>query len=315
MIQYKSLSSSSIIDLVAPGSPVTVHQVREAVQQVKALNFQARVPSDLSILSTSYRGKTFSSLEFNKNKFEHLKNALIASDSEAVWCIRGGYGSQKLMPFLMKMKKPKKPKIFIGYSDATVLQMFLNLKWKWPVLHFPVLVHIKDCSSASLKRFKNVIQGVQKNQEFSALKLLNEKYTGKRTIHSYLTGGNLTLIQSSIGTPWAGSFQNKILFLEDVGETAYRLDRALWQMLNSGVFRGVKAVVLGDFISSSSKKENSKIRKLFRSFASRVSFPVIEGVPCGHGSKKEVLPFLTSCSLKISSQGKAHLHIASPFHY
>ena len=217
------------------------------------------------------------------------------------------------MPFVMKMKKPAKPKVFIGYSDATVLQMFLNLEWKWPVLHFPVLIHIKGCSSASLKRFKHLVRGTQTIQRFSHLRLLNNKYLGRKIIHSRLMGGNLTLIQSSIGTPWAGSFQNKILFLEDIGETAYRLDRALWQMLNAGVFKGVKAVALGDFISSDLKNNRSQIRKVFQFFASRVSFPVVEGVPCGHGAKKEALPFLTSCSLKIQAQGKADLDITNPF--
>lgn len=315
MIQYKPLSSSSVIDLVVPGSPVTIDQIQKAVQQVEALGFKARIPSTsyLRLLLTSYSKGQLSTSDYNKNKFKHLKKALVAPDSEAVWCIRGGYGSQKIMPFLMKMKRPTKPKVFIGYSDATVLQMFFNLKWKWPVLHFPVLVHIKDCSSASLKRFKHLVQGTQKNQSFSRLKLLNNKYTGARKIHSCLTGGNLTLIQSSIGTPWAGSFQSKVLFLEDIGETAYRLDRALWQMLNAGVFKGVKAVVLGDFISSDLKNNRSQIKKVFQSFASHVAFPVVEGIPCGHGSKKEALPFLTSCSLKIQSHGKASLHIASPF--
>ena len=249
---------------------------------------------------------------FNK-KFRHLKTALEAPDSEAIWCIRGGYGSQKIMPFLFKMKKPIKPKLFIGYSDVTVLQVFFNRKWKWPVLHFPVLIHLQDCSSSGLQRFKRIVKGSLRQQSFLRLKLLNTNYKGPGEIKSYLTGGNLTLIQSSIGTPWEGSFQNKLLFLEDTGEAPYRLDRALWQMLSAGVFKGVKGVVLGDFVFSGSKNNRWEIKEVFRSFASQVSFPVVEGVPCGHGKKKEALPFLTSCSLKVQAQGRASLHIASPF--
>ena len=312
------LSSSSLIDLVVPGSPVTSEQIQEAVKQVEQLGFKARIPSnsDLRFLLASKKvnlSEISSSDFFLNKKFQHLKTALTATDSKAVWCIRGGYGSQKMMPLLLKMKKPVKPKLFIGYSDVTVLQVFFNLKWKWPVLHFPVLVHLKDCSSSSLQRFKKLVKGSLQQQSFLNLKVLNQKYTGSKKINSRLTGGNFTLIQSSIGTPWAGSFRNKILFLEDIGEAPYRLDRALWQMLNAGVFKGVKAVALGDFTASGLKNNRSEIKEVFRSFAARVSFPVVEGVPCGHGKKKEALPFMVSSKLIIQSKGKACLHIVSPF--
>ena len=319
-----SLKSSSIIDLVTPGSSVTSKQVREAIKRVESLGFKARFcgsiikSSDLS-RSASPHIISLNSSVINK-KFQNLKKALIASDSEAIWCVRGGYGSQKLMPHLLKMRKPLKPKIFIGYSDVTVIHTFLNEKWKWPSLHFPVLAHMSNSSLATLQRFKSLLKGNQKQQSFLNLKLLNTDFINKKfrpknkiCISSYLTGGNLSLIHSSIGTPWAGSFQNKILFLEDIGEAPYRLDRALWQMLNAGVFKGIKALVLGDFIYSVSKRSKYEMKKVFQSFADHVSFPVVEGVPCGHGLKKEALPFMTSCQLLIPLSGKVQLRIASPF--
>ncbi|MDE0119802.1 MAG: LD-carboxypeptidase [Bdellovibrionales bacterium] len=365
-----SLSSSSVIDLVAPGSSVTVDQIQESVKQVEALGFKARLqvrPVNLQVSDTA----SFIKPAITSEKFQFLKKALTVSDSEAVWCIRGGYGSQKLMPYLLRMKQPQKPKIFIGYSDVTVIQLFLAQKWKWPSLHFPVLVHVKDSSSAALRRFKALLTGIQKQQSFSGLKLLNpecvsqkqgsiknkkdhfsqsldqtgikKKTTKEIQIHSYLVGGNLSLIQSSIGTPWMSFFKNKILFLEDIREAPYRLDRALWQMWKAGVFQGVKALVLGDFIPSRSgnyllrtlsargkkliettklkqgqsnyrsKNFDWEVKQVFRAFSRRVSFPVLAGVPCGHGSKKEALPFLTPCSLKIPVEGKTSLNITSPF--
>ena len=327
----RPLSSSSLIDLVAPGSSVTEAQVQKAVTKVESLGFKARV--DYCVMdstgSSPLRSPHLGSLKTPdiSKKFQCLKKALTAPDSEAVWCVRGGYGSQKLMPYFLKMKKPVKPKIFIGYSDVTVIHTFLNLKWKWPSLHFPVLTHVKEGSAAPLRRFKDLITGAQKQQHFLKLRLLNPKRMSERNrsvgrkqnagnkkkLHSYLVGGNLSLVQSSIGTSWAGSFQNKILFLEDIGEAPYRLDRALWQMLNAGVFKGIKALLLGDFIYSNIKRERNEIKQVFKSFADSVAFPVVEGVPCGHGSKKEVLPFMTSCRLHIQSDGKAQLRIAGPF--
>ena len=344
------LSSSSVIDLVAPGSPVTRTNVRRACQQVEALGFQARSQVVFSPSASVSQNDP-------KQKFQQLKKALLSADSQAIWCVRGGYGSQKLMPFLLRMQKPKKPKLLIGYSDVTVLQVFLNLKWQWPALHFPVLTQLGEASPQALRDFIDLLTGTKKQQDFKSAKILNpwvvggartmrqtppsrrvppatgkldatsifdrdsvlpspvgrgRKPTGKVTqIGSTVTGGNLTLIQSSIGTAWAGSFQNKILFLEDTGESPYRVDRALWQMQKAGVFKGVKALLLGDFICPQSHPKQ-EMQKVLSTFASQVSFPVVQGVPLGHGDKKSALPFMTSCVLDLSPSGKAQCSVNSP---
>ena len=316
MKRLKTLSRNAVIDLIAPGSPVTATQIKEAVQQVENRGFQARV--------LIHPKKDFLFSAEDRQRFFYLKKALIHPDSKALWCVRGGYGCQRLMPFLLKMTKPSKAKLLIGYSDVTVVQNFLNLKWGWPTLHFPVLTDLQNISSASNKRFQALLSGQLKKQVFKNLFVLNPSSIKKfknRKIETFLTGGNLTVIQSSIGTPWQFSFQNKILFLEDVGESAYRLDRALWQMKKAGVFKGIKALVLGDFvltkkISSLSQThimEEKKIKKVFELFAQRVSFPVLWGVPCGHGAKKEALPFGTTCNLQLNVGGKAQLQIKNFF--
>ena len=179
MIQYEPLPSSSIIDLVAPGSPVTFEQIQESVAQVEALGFKSRLRltgMDCIVSSSSLAsGRLKLSKRTLSTDSSLVKRVLMDSGSKAIWCIRGGYGSQKLMPYIIKMKKPMKPKIFIGYSDVTALQIFLNLKWKWPVLHFPVLIHLKDCSAPALKRFQSLLRGSRRYQSFSGLRLLNRE--------------------------------------------------------------------------------------------------------------------------------------------
>ena len=263
----KPLSLGDSIDLIAPGSPVSNEQIHQAVYEVESLGFKPR-------LCVGKRKKSVLSSGPDQVRFEHLKAALVSEDSKAVWCIRGGYGCQRLMPSLMKMTAPSRPKLFIGYSDATVLKIFFNLKWKWSTLHFPVLVHLPQVSPSCLKRFKAVLKG--QPQEFKSLKLLNPSVLNKSSviINSYLTGGNMTLIQSSIGTPWNFSLKNKIVFLEDIGEKAYKVDRALWQMWKAGCFYRIKALVLGDFLSS--EEGNLKVREVFKNFSSLVSFPRVE---------------------------------------
>ena len=308
-LNKKTLSKKTLnkktLSIVVPGSLVREEQLEQAVRRVEALGFSAHVPKpeDLPFILQGFLKESLSEEEFLKKKFSHLKRAFTSRDSDAIWCVRGGYGSQKLMPFLMKMKCPSRKKIFIGYSDVTVIHTYLNRVWKWPSFHFPVLADLKGISTSSLQRFKNGILDIKKGgQSFLGLEVLN-KNKFKGSICASITGGNLTLLQTSIGTPWECSFRGKILFLEDVGEPAYRIDRALWQMLSAGVFKGVKACVLGEFSGS----DKTRLKEVFKSFASRVSFPVVTGIPSGHGKAKELVPFLTPASLNFYPTQKAQL--------
>ena len=325
------------MDLITPGSLASASQVRAAVKKVEAMGFRARVVSgeiSKKRTSSSPKGqKTVRALgktqtqEMDRQRFLQLKQALSARDSSIIWCIRGGYGSQKLMPWLMKMKKPVQSKLFIGYSDVTVLHVFFNGKWKWPTLHFPVLIHLNQVSSLVMKKVRTLIkawvthQGLlgqdtqwmgQQFRHLNVLKEITNKKSHDRIISSYMTGGNLSILQTSIGTPWAGDFRGSVLFLEEVGEAPYRVDRMLWHMQNAGVFQGVKAIALGDFVPSQTK-DRMAMRRVLEAFAARSSCPVVEGVPCGHGKNKHPVPFMTKCQLIFRSSQKAELNIQNPF--
>ncbi len=281
-----SLEGRFLVDLVAPGVDISKLDIQKAVKQVRALGFKARVLSH--------------SKATVQQKFEAFQKALYAKDSQAIWCVRGGYGCQKLLPYLLRIKaKPSLQKLFIGYSDATVLHIFFNTKWNLATLHFPVLKDLPPLNSIYTKTFLKIIRGQDKNaycQIFNNLKVLNPKVVSGN-IYSYLTGGNMTLIQSSIGTPWQGVFKNKILFLEDVNEAPYKIDRALWQMQNAKIFKGIKALVLGSFLP-----KTASTLCVFKAFALQCTFPVITGVPCGHGKKKHALPFNTKNKLCFNTQ-------------
>ena len=294
-------------------------------QRAVALGFKPR------LLLPAFKPLSHLTLEGDKQRFKCLKKSLLAQDSFAVWCVRGGYGCQRLMPFLLRMTPPPRPKLFIGYSDATVLHIFFNEKWGWPTLHFPVVNDLplkqSPAGRKALAAFKQIVCFAQTcankaaagakegqlgsdDQSFKELKILNAAQCSKiKFVRSILRGGNMTIIQTSIGTPFAGSFKKAVLFLEDVGEAAYRVDRALWQMQTAGVFKNVKALVLGDFLP-----KTKAVERVLKNFAAACSFPVIAGVPCGHGGRKHPLPFNTKCLLRLNhKKAKAQLDIKNPF--
>ena len=116
----------------APGFAAKRSEIAKAIKKIKSWGLKPRIPQDLI-------GKDILCANTDAVRFRHLKNALTAKDSKVIWCLRGGYGSIRLLPQLNKLKKPKHKKIILGYSDITSLHAFVMSRWKWEVLHGPLV--------------------------------------------------------------------------------------------------------------------------------------------------------------------------------
>jgi muramoyltetrapeptide carboxypeptidase len=238
---------------------------------------------------------------------EDLKNAL-ESEANVLWCLRGGWGSMRLLPFLDTLTPPKKPKLLIGFSDITSLHLFFTQKWNWPTLHGRTISQLSLNWSQNEEQevWKKVITGELKELNFNKLQPLNAAAKKTQIIKSTLTGGNLRMVQSSIGTPWQIDVKNKILFLEDVSERGYSVDRMFEQMLQMNLLKqDPAAVIFGSFTEGLEKNGEDLIPKALERFAQKVDYPVLSGLPCGHGVHQNYpLPFNTEASLRISDEIK-----------
>ena len=237
----------------------------------------------------------------NKKRFEYLKKAFQNPSSQAVWSLRGGYGSQKLMPSLQKIKIKKK--LFIGFSDVTVFHLYLNGICKIPSLHGPSICDLPYLSQKELLSLKKVLFGEEDFIYFKNLKSF--KNSKIKTLNAPLVGGNLTLLQTSIGTPWFPSLKSHILFLEDVNELGYRVDRALHQLYFSGALKGVKALIFG----SINPIKSSEFQKVLESFSKVLDIPLFFHLPCGHKSPHLSLPLGTQAKITQISSNKFDLKI------
>lgn len=250
-----------------------------------------------------------------------------------VWSARGGYGAARLLPYLEQMTAERgipDRKLLLGYSDATALQEYVRNRWGWATMHAPMPAMRKFCIQKrdewnSLIHF---IYGgtegkvVKAPWEKKALKFINA--APKTAIEAELTGGNLSVWTSLIGTPFAPQSKGKMLFLEDVDEPLYRIDRMLHQLAQAGAFKEVKAILLGNFLncrdtvakvlgtepknSASLERmlndpkpeelrllrkkldERRGLRQIFGELGERLGIPVAEGMPVGHGPEIAALP-------------------------
>lgn len=301
-VAVKGLKPHEIIDIVAPGFAPQPDHVKMAVEFLKSWGFKPRMPQDLI-------EDHFLHANTDEKRFLHLKNAILAKDSRFIWCLRGGYGSNRLWPYLLKMKKPKQKKIIIGLSDCTSLHHFVNQLWKWPSLHASHLDRLGLGKSPAdiTNELKSVIEGKTKLTEFKNLKALNERARKLKKIKSMVVGGNLVTLQSSIGTKTEIDLKDKILFLEEIGERAYRIDRVLVHFMQSGLLSKVSAIVFGEFFQCEERDGRKLYLDVLDRFASEVKIPVYFGVETGHGEIQRPLFFGTAATIYGGDPGQMHV--------
>jgi muramoyltetrapeptide carboxypeptidase len=301
---WEHLRPGDIVDVIAPASHSPLHKLESGCAWLKSVGLIPRVPKDLIDPEVFFAAPLATQLS-------HLKEAL-RSDSKAIWCLRGGYGSMRLIPELLKMK-PTTPKAFLGFSDITALHLHFNQNWKWSTLHSRVLGQMspekKDTDDR--KELENLLFGKIEKITIPDLIPMNEAAKKTSIIKGKITGGNLRIVQSSFGLSWQIKTSGKIVFFEDVDERGYSVHRMLEQLWESGLLRkGPKAVLFGDFTNGLEKDGKDHTLHSLMTFAQKVNYPVFRGIPSGHGEKlNHTLPFNTDSSLHTGKKAKLIIQI------
>ncbi|NDF11575.1 MAG: LD-carboxypeptidase [Proteobacteria bacterium] len=277
MLKPEALKQGDRIDVIAPGRSGPKAEIAAIERVITGQGFTARIPADIY-------GEDLLCSNRDEVRAQHLVQALTATDSKAVWCARGGYGAARIVEILRVNKKPKTPKWFIGFSDNTVLHMFLNQEWGWSTLHAPVLFQIAEekVDEVSVAMTVDVLKGELKALHHP-LTAINAHAHRKHTITAPIVGGNQTLVQCSAGTSWQLDTQKKIVLLEDCDEESYRVDRALLQLSQSGILEGVEAIVFGAFTHPKPEYE-AAVMAVLKRFATAQAIPVFHTENVGHRS-------------------------------
>lgn len=226
------------------------------------------------------------------NRLSFLKTALTDPTTEIIWLLNGEYGLTRIIPGLLDFKKPEKEKLFIGFSDGTVLHVFLNQVWQWPSIHGqpPSIIAKQTIGSKTIKTSLQILsEGLITYAPL--IHPFNDKATSFSELSGHLAGGNLCLLTCSLGTPWQLNVQGKIIFLEDVNEPGYRIDRMLVQLEQAKIFQKAKTILLGDFTKGYEKDGGTLIPEVLKRFAANNNLLVYRVNGCGHGNDNYPLHF------------------------
>lgn len=293
MNSWTPLKPGDLVDIVSPGSASDAKKVAAALKVLTGWGLRVRFPKN-SIKTFLYHAHE------DARRLELLKNALTAGDSQAVWCMRGGYGSNRLMGELARLKKPKRAKLFVGLSDVTSIHVFLNSEWGWKTLHGPVLERLGkgDLGERGKKEIHALAFGEQSEVEFR-VKPVNAAARRAKNLRGEIVGGNLMTLQSTIGTKIHLETKGKLLFLEEVAERGYRVDRMLYHLRDAGCFKGVRGIFLGEFLGGDEPGgAGNYVQAALKRFAADMDVPMYAGLPVGHGFEQRTLPFGARASLQ-----------------
>lgn len=290
MAKVKLLRSGSRVGIIAPSA---LFNQKEFHSSVKALEKMGLEP----VFNKAVFKKDFIYSGTAQERVKDFYQMLNRSDIEALWCTRGGYGSWEVAEVMTKRAKPKTPKLLIGMSDISAMQSVILHQWGWPVLYGPLFSRLgsKEVKAKERQVLKNSLFDPSFRLSLKGLKNIGPSKVAKGD----LVGGNLSMLASSIGTPWEVQTRGKILFIEEIGERAYRLDRMFYQLRAAGKFKGLKGLVFGDFNHCLDKGKQLWPQVLKRNF-SDMPFPVLSGIKMGHGPVQLALPM----GVKVRVSGK-----------
>ena len=216
-------------------------------------------------------------------RLRDLHIAFADKNIQGIIMARGGYGAARLLPYIDYNLVSQNPKVFVGFSDVTALHNVFNQFCNLITYHGPMVASClgdKELHPLTLESFCGAIFG----RKPPVLSQLTSLRPGNAT--GILTGGNLSVIASTLGTPYEIETRGRILFLEEIQETPYRVDRLLLQLKLSGKLRDAAGIVFGDFSPENLQTLQIAIHELVVSEGK----PTIWGLPCGHTSPNITLP-------------------------
>lgn len=286
----KVLKKGDTVALISASGATAPERLQPAIEAVEKLGFHVVVGETCRTRHGYLAGS-------DELRAKEVNEMFANPDIDGIFCIRGGYGATRILPMLDLEMIKNNPKVFTGYSDVTALHIVLNQHCNFVTYHtpMPATEFIKpEMDDYTWDYFITSVTNTEWNGYFLENKLGEMRTTitpGSAT--GQLTGGNLTLVAASLGTPYEIDVAGKILFLEDIDENVQRVDRMLTQLKLAGKLDQCAGMILGAWtdcglLDRNHPENNLTLAEVFDEILAPLGIPVLGDVTCGH-----VLPTLS----------------------
>lgn len=293
LIKPKRLKKGDTISLITPASGLPEEIFNFALQNLADLGFKTKIGKHARTVNGFLAGT-------DKERLEDLHLAFGDAEVDAIWCLRGGYGVTRLLPDVDFNLIKRNPKIFIGYSDITALHLAISQNCGLVTFHGPAAAstfsdypktHVLDLLMNPSAPYTVKPAPLSESEQES--NLYKSEVITKGKCRGRLIGGNLSLLSAMAGTPFALlNVKGKILFIEEVGEQPYRIDRMFTQLRQSVDLRQAAGIALGVFKGCDPEGEapSQSLIEVIKDRLGNLGIPVIYGLSFGHIQDQFTLP-------------------------
>jgi muramoyltetrapeptide carboxypeptidase len=301
----RGLNSRSVLVPFAPASPADFAKVLAGAEELRRLGFEVADATPLTA-----EGYFAGSLSGRRNEF---LSELERGDVHALVAIRGGYGSNYLLDGLA-VERLDAPKVILGYSDLTSLQAYLWKRNSWVGFYGPMLAAGLEAGDGAANGYdrESLIAAIGKTDSGWTLQLRGETLVGGEA-EGRVLGGCMTLVETTVGTPWELETRGSILLLEDRGMKPWQVDRALMHLKQAGKFEGVRGVVLGEFPDGGRPwlAGSPTVREVCLRILGELGVPVVFGAAVGH-TPRPMLTVPLGVKARLGAHGEGELEILEP---
>ncbi len=273
------VSPGARIAVVAPGSPPRdPRALRRGMARLSGWGYEPVPGRHLFARRGDLAGT-------DAERSEDLLVALTDPTIAAVWAARGGWGTARLLAGLDLARVARRPRWLIGFSDVTSLQLALFGRGicSW---YAPVVAELADPRRVVASDLRKMLADPRAARRIGARTIIPGRAAGP------LAGGCLSLLAASAGTVWQPDLRGAVVFLEEVGEAPYRVDRMLWQVRAAGILDGIAGLAFGQFVDcrAPAGRASRSLAAVLAEHAREIGVPTVSGLPVGHGPRARALP-------------------------
>jgi muramoyltetrapeptide carboxypeptidase len=296
-VKPTALRPSDQVAVLSLASPVEENRLQKGCDELTALGYTPKVDRGQVLARDGFFAGS------RADRAAALRNGFNEPETRAIFCARGGYGSNYLLDCLSE--KPGRPKILLGASDITSLQIFLWQTLRWVSFYGPMVATNFDRGAGVAHGYDraSLLTALTETRQGWSLDLQCESLVaGER--EGLVLGGCLTLVESTLGTPWELDTSDAILVLEDRAMKPYQVDRALMHLKQAGKLRHLAGIILGDFPECEAPAGSETIRDVVCRILAPLAVPMAWSAPIGHTSRAMLtVPLGIPARLSISQTG------------
>lgn len=285
------LKNGDCIGITCPAGFMAAEKAQTCIKTLQSWGFDVMVGKTLGSKSKNYFSGT------DEKRRDELQAMLDDENINAVLCGRGGYGVGRIIDQLDFTKFKKNPKWVIGFSDITILHAHLFTKLKTASLHAPMAAAFNEGENEFIQSLHNAIKGKKAKYNCAA-----HPFNKPGNASAELVGGNLSLLAHVTGTPSDINTKNKILFLEDIGEQIYSIDRMFYQLKRSGKFENLAGLIIGGFtdMKDTERPFGKTVYEIIKEITASYDYPVCFGFPVSHEKENYALKIGVKYNLTIT---------------